>query len=72
MPESVNYWTPIPSPAGQLFHADLQRSFFGWRPNWRAGPCSRYAAGSLPREIHSHPRLHVLNGLAGDGTSMKA
>jgi hypothetical protein len=24
MPESVNYWTPIPSPAGQLFHADSQ------------------------------------------------
>ena len=22
MPESVNYWMPIPSPAGQLFHAD--------------------------------------------------
>ena len=22
MPESVNYWTPIPSQAGQLFHAD--------------------------------------------------
>ena len=22
MPESVNCWMPIPSPAGQLFHAD--------------------------------------------------
>jgi hypothetical protein len=22
MPESVNYWTPISGPAGQLFHAD--------------------------------------------------
>jgi hypothetical protein len=26
MPESVNYWTSIPSPAGQLFHADPQHA----------------------------------------------
>ena len=26
MPESVNYCMPIPSPAGQLFHADPRRN----------------------------------------------
>src|SRR5262245_24686853 len=31
-PESVNYWTPIPSPAGQLFHADSHAVLIGAAP----------------------------------------
>jgi hypothetical protein len=29
MRESVNHWTPIPGPAGQLFHADSQQKIEG-------------------------------------------
>jgi nitronate monooxygenase len=30
MRESVNHWTPIPGPAGQLFHADSQSAESLW------------------------------------------
>jgi CHAT domain-containing protein len=30
MPESVNHWVPIPSSAGQLFHADPHKLDADW------------------------------------------